>query len=168
MGGAPKIHELPDDERRAAYDAAFERAMDAARTASAAHKARKPDPRSISDYRAWRTMKMVCVLLVKHQDRAASIECSTDGSSARIYIPTKQHILLPESVAEFALMLLPKWLAENRKLMGVTAELSPDRTWTSADIEQWRELSRQRMSINTKIHYANRRAPSNISRSNAA
>jgi hypothetical protein len=166
---APKIHELTHAERRVAYDDALERAKAAAHKASTAHKARTPDPRSSSDYRAWKTMKMVCVLLVKHQDKAASIECSKDGASRpRIFIPNKKHILLPESDGEFVLMLLPKWLAQKAELMGVTAGLSPDRTWTSAEVDQWRSLSSLRLSVNTKIHSANRRTPSNISRSNAA
>ena len=114
-------------------------------------------------------MKMVCVLLVKHQDKTASIECSKDGSTgARIYIPNKQHIILPESAGEFALMLVPKWLAQKTGLMGISADLTADRAWTSADVDQWRALGRLRLSINTKIYFANRRAPSNISRSNAA
>jgi hypothetical protein len=163
----PHVFSLPPDERRAEYDAALDRAMDAAHEAAVDHKARKADPRSALDYRAWRTMRLVCVLVVKHADKPSSIEASLDGiSRPRIYIPNSKLIAMPESTDEFALMLLPKWLCEKSGLMGVTPDLVGE--WTDDQRKLWDSLRRTRLSINTKIHYANRRASSNISRSNAA
>jgi hypothetical protein len=157
----PRIHELPPAERQAAYDMAAARVMECQRELSAAHKARKPDPRSIHDYRGYRTMGLVCVLVVKHQPKPASIECSRDGSAyPRIYLPTSKSILQPETTDDFALICLPKWLARKAELTGVTPELCEARPWTDAQRETWDALRKLHLSINGKIYFANRRSSS--------
>lgn len=165
----PHIHALPPADRRVAYDMAMQRVMDAVHEASAAHKARRPDPRSIHHYRIWRTMGLVCVLVVKHQPKPASIECSHDGGTyPRIYLPTSKSIIQPETTGEFALICLPKWLAQKAGLMGVTPELCADQPWTDEQRETWSALQRLRLSINTKIYSANKRSASVLSRSAVA
>lgn len=173
----PRIQDLPPEERREALEDAADRAMDAAIESAAAHNARKPDPRSILDYRAYHTMRLVCVLVVKHRDKAASIECSRDGAWPHIYLPTKKLMVQPESEGDFILALMPKsflvWLAKQddapsvaRTLLGVTPELAGEQT--AARRETWKRLERVRSSINSKIYYAKRRSTSVISRGNAA
>lgn len=131
--------------------------------------ARKPDPRSIADYTAWRTMGLVCVQVMKHSDRAASIECSRDGDAAgRIFLPTSKSIVQSDSVGDFLLICVPKWLAVKTELIGVTPDLSEARVWTKADVAAWNSLRNTRMSINTRIQRKHHKSTSNISRSNAA
>src|SRR6266536_1883139 len=111
------------------FDAALGMVREALSEAAVDHRSRKADPRSVLDYRAWRTMGLVCVLVVKHQDKPSSIECSLDGDSRpRLYIPNSKRIALPESTDDFALTLLPKWLCEKSGLMGVTPDLVGE--WT--------------------------------------
>ncbi|MGY3607631.1 MULTISPECIES: hypothetical protein [unclassified Bradyrhizobium] len=151
------------------FDIALGMVKAALHEAAVEFKSAKRDTRSAVTYRSWHAASLVCVLLVKHQDKLTSIECSRDGAERpRIYVPIKQSTILPESAGEFVLMLLPKWLAVRAELMGVTPDLSPDRAWTSADIDQWDTLRRLRLRINTKIYFARRRPTSNISRSDAA
>jgi hypothetical protein len=166
---APSIHSLPPDERRAEYAAASDRAMEAAMDAAREYKARKPDPRSVHDYRGWHTMGLVCVLVVQHQPKPASIECSRDGGHyTHLYLPFSKIILQPETTDDFALVVIPKWLAQKANLMGVTPALSDARPWTDVQQKTWDGLGRLRSTINTKIYYANRRPASVLSRSAVA
>lgn len=163
------IFALSPDHRRAVYDEAAERVADEARDIVAETKARKSDPRSIHDYRAYNTMGLVCVLVVKHRKKPSSLECSRDGSAyPHIYLPTSKSIVEPETTDDFALISVPKWLAQKAELIGVTLSLSSARPWTDSQRETWKSLSNLRMGINSKIHFAKRRAASNISRGNAA
>jgi hypothetical protein len=165
----PHVFSLPPEERRKVYADAADRAMEAAHEAAAEHKARKIDPRSIHDYRAWHTMRMVCVLVVKHRDRAASIEVSRDGGAfPHIYLPTSKMIRQPESTEDFVLAVIPKWLAQKAELQGVAPELCAGRPWTDEQRAAWKSLSNTRLSINTKIYFAKKRPSSSISRGNAA
>jgi hypothetical protein len=173
----PRIHDLPPAERQAEYDAALERVKAASRQIAAERNARKPDPRSILDYRAWRTMRMVCILVVKHRDKPASFEVSRAGSWPHIYLPIRKTIVQPESTSEFIVAVIPKafltWLASQPdapkgvdQLLGVTPDLEGE--WTDAQRETWSALRRLRLSINSKIYTANRRSPSVLSRSAVA
>jgi hypothetical protein len=177
----PSVFSLPPAERRQAYDAAHERAMEAAHEAAVASKARnKPDPHA-GDYLAWRTMGMVCVLVVKHRDKPASFECSRDGGPYRhLYLPFSQLVPLPESDGEFLLALLPRpWVNRIekkdfagaqplRELFGVTLPLSAAQPWTDEQCATWERLGNRRLSINSRIQSAKARSISNISRTNAA
>ncbi|SHJ72127.1 hypothetical protein SAMN05444159_1316 [Bradyrhizobium lablabi] len=162
----PHVFALAPDDRRVAYDAAAARALDAASEASAAHNARKVDPRSVLDYRGYQTMRMVCVLLVRHHDKPASIECSRDGTVARIYLPNSKMIAQPESSADFLLCVIPKWLAQKAELMGVTPDLAGD--WSEEQRETWNRLKDARFSINRKIQSPPRLTTHAISRVNTA
>lgn len=165
----PRIQDLSPADRKSAYELAAKRAMDAAHEMAVAHNARKVDPRSILDYRVWKTMGMVCVLVVKHRDRTASTEVSRDGNYApHVYLPTSKQIAQPESTKEFLLICIPKWLAERSELMGVTPDLCDVRPWTDAQRQTWSTLRNARLRINSKIYTANRRSPSVLSRSAVA
>lgn len=160
---------LTRPERSAAYNAAVDRVAAVSREMVAEVKARKPDPRSIHDYRSYLTMGLVCVLVVKHRDREASIECSINGnSSVHIFLPTKLCIVQPDGVGEFLLICVPKWLAQRAGLAGVTRDLTDARAWTKTDLEAWETLRKIRLGVNSKIYNANRRTSSNISKVNAA
>lgn len=138
--------------------------MAAAREAAIAHNARKADPRSIHDYRAWNTMRLVCALTVRtSRPFPASIECMR--GTERFYLPKSKIIEQPESTGEFALVCLPKWLAGKTGLMATTPELAGE--WTDEQRQIWERLTRLRSAINSNIYYAKRR-PSAISRGNAA
>jgi hypothetical protein len=166
-----RIFDLPPDERREAYDDAMERVMDAARESAAEYKARKPDPRSIHDYRGYHTMRMVCVLVVK-SSRAYpnSVQCTRDGTGAPFYIPNSKKIAQPESTDDFLLCVIPKWLADvdHLALQGVTPELCAERPWTDAQRDVWERLTRARSIINTNIYFAKKRPASVLSRSAVA
>jgi hypothetical protein len=163
------IFALSPEDRRAEYAAAGERAMEAARDAAAEHKARKPDPRSIHDYRGYHTIGLVCVLVVKHRDKPASIECSRDGSAyPHIYLPTSKSIMQPETTDDFALICVPKWLAQKAELVGVTLPLSAARPWTDEQRKTWERLKQIHSTINTNIYFAKKRPASVLSRSAVA
>jgi hypothetical protein len=177
----PRIQDLPDDERRAAYEDAAERVAEAGRQESAAHKSRKIDPRGAQDYRTYHTMDLVCVQVVQHRRGPASIGVSRDGSSyPYVYLPDSRTIILPESTGEFILALIPRplvewlerkeWIAGQRmrELFGITLPLSPARPWTKEQCATWEELTRIRMQINTKIQTANKRPTMNLSRRDVA
>src|ERR1700738_456184 len=106
----PSVFALAPDERRAIYDDAAERAMDAAHEAAVASKARnKPDPRA-NDYLEYRARGLVCVLVVKHQDKPASFDCSRDGAPfPHVYLPFSRSVMQPESTEDFLLVCVPKW-----------------------------------------------------------
>lgn len=165
----PSIFGLTAAERRAAYDEASERAMEAARAAALAYKSKHaPDPLA-QQYRLWNTMGMVCVLVVKHRDKPASIEISRDGSYyPHTYLPTSKMIVQPESVDQFVLAVVPKWLAQRAELMGITLPLSPARPWTDEQRAAWERLGRLRSSINTRIYSARKRIASNFTRNQVA
>jgi hypothetical protein len=165
----PHIFSLSPEERRKVYDEAAERAMEAVREMAAEHKARKIDPRSIHDYRAWHTMRMVCILVVKHRDKAASVEVLRDGGAfPHIYLPTSKMIRQPECTEDFVLAVIPKWLAQKAELQGVAPELCAERPWTDEQRAAWKSLSVARLNINTKIYFAKKRPHSLISRGDAA
>jgi hypothetical protein len=163
----PRIFDLPPDERRDAHDDAMARATEAQREAAREHKARKPDPRSIHDYRGYNTMRMVCVLVARHAPKPASFDCSRDGSRyPRIYLPFSKCIEQPESTDDFLLVCVPKWLAEKVELMGVTPLLVGD--FTDSQRETWNRLRDLRVGINSKIYFAKKRPASVLSRSAVA
>ena len=165
----PSILSLPTAERRAEYDDAMARVKVAASEVARQHKARKPDPRSLHDYRGFHAMGMVCVLVVKHRDKPASAECSRDGSYyPHLYLPTSKSIVQPESTEDFLLVCVPKWLAQKAEIVGVTLPLSHARPWTDEQRETWRRLTRLRSTINTNIHFAKKRRASVLSRSATA
>ena len=153
----PSIFALSPDERREAYDDAMERVTEASREIVAETKARKPDPRSIHDYRGYNTMGMVCVLLTRRSPKPASFDCSRNGAAyPRIYLPFSKCIEQPESTDDFLIVCMPKWLAKNAELLGVTPELVGD--WTDAQRALWESLGRLALSINTRIVNAKRRS----------
>lgn len=167
MTASTHIFALSPDDRRAAYDEAAERVADEARDIVAETKARKSDPRSIHDYRAYNTMGLVCVLVVRSATPfPASFECTRAGAAPRFFLPKSEIFVMAEATPEFLLAVAPKWLAEKLGLLGVAQDLVGD--WTDAQRETWKSLSNLRMGINSKIHFAKRRAASNISRGNAA
>lgn len=129
---------------------------------------KNPDARTAVHYRTWQTMGLVCVLVVKHRDKIASIECSRDGSYyPHIYLPTSKIVPQPEATDEFILACVPKWLAQRAELLGITLPLSPARHWTDEQHATWERLGRLRTSINTRIYFAHRRR-SNFKRSEVA
>jgi len=166
------IFSLPPDERRAVYEQAQANAMEAAHQAAIAHKERnKPDPRE-QDYLAYRSMGYVCALVVRTMRPCpASIECTRDGAGARFWLSNSKARIQPESDGEFLLVAIPKWLAQRVGLTGTTPELSSEREWTPEQRETWEALKHARNRINTKIYFANRRAPrrqSNFTRNDVA
>src|SRR4051794_7819105 len=105
---ATRFFDLPEAERRALCDRADAAALEVGMQAAAEYKARKPDPHT-QQYPIWQTMKMGCVLVVKHRDAAASFEVSRDGGAGpHIYMPKSQTITLPESDGDFMLALLSR------------------------------------------------------------
>lgn len=175
-----RIYELPPAERQAAFDAAAQRAMDAAHEASVAHKARKPDPYA-NEYLYWKKERLACVLVVRHCDKPASYEISRDGGGYHhLYLPFSRTRKLSESNDDFLMALIPRRWVEMiekrefesgqrlRELFGITLPLSAARPWTEAQCETWKQLSNRRMSINSRIASARPRSVSNISRTNAA
>ena len=171
----PRIFDLPPDERRAAYDAAAARVAEASREASASFKAREPDPRSVHDYRIYNTMRMVCILVVKHRDRVNSIEVSRDGGGApHAFIDPKKMIVQPESEGEFVLALvgrgLSQWIYEKQRvnLLAITPPLADGIEWTDEQRKTWTRLETLRSSINSKIYFAKKRPASVLSRSAVA
>ena len=155
-------HDLPER---------IERAKEAVRAWAAdvaANAKPKPDPRTPLNYRAWHTCRSVCVLVVKHRDKPASIECSRDGSYyPHLYLPSSKIEIQPESTAEFVLAIMPKWLAQKSELIGMTLPLTVARVWADAQADQWEALRKLRLTINNKIYFAKKR-PSALSRSHAA
>lgn len=157
---APSIFSLPPEEKRKAYDEALERCDAEQRRASAEYKARKaapPDPRA-DNYLTWKDQRKVCVLVVKHQPKPASIECSRDGSYyPPIYLANSESEPQPESTSDFVLTIVPKWLAKKTDLAGIVLPLSRARPWTDEQAATWARLDRIRDSINRRIQTA--RAP---------
>lgn len=167
----PSIFALSDSNRRAAYNAATERAMAAAHDAAENYKAQhRPDPRA-NDWLIYRSKGLVCVLVVKHwkpRDGAKSFAVSRDGGSLRpIHLPFS--IVdqgLAESSDDFLLALVPRAWVDRiekkdfvgaqplRELFGITLPLSATREWTDAQAETWARLDRLRSDINWRIERA--------------
>lgn len=171
-GTAPSIHSLSPEQRREAYDAASDRAMDAVRDMAAERKARKPDPRA-EHYLTWKDQGRVCVLVVKHRKCMNSYEVSRDGVILRdqhIFLPDSKTIVLEESTGDFLLALFPRsfvrwletkdggkdWTAAQRfkETFGVTLPLNRARPWTPQQIATWKRLESLRSSINYRIQTA--------------
>ncbi len=165
----PSIHALTPEQRREAYDDAMERVAEESRQMASEVKARKPDPRSIHDYRGYNTMGLVCVLVVKHRTKPFSWEISRDGSYyPHTYLPFKPSIKQPESTQDFLLVVVPKWLAARAEIVGITLPLSPARPWTDEQRETWERLKRLRSIINTNIYFSKKRPASVLTRSAVA
>lgn len=154
------------EENRARGDAAEARLRETVREIAAAAKATKPDPRGVLTYRTYQTMGLVCVLVVRHRDGQASFHCSKSGNDLRFNLAFSKCIREPESTDDFLLICIPKWIAQDRGLMGVTPPL--DGEWTDEQRAIWGRLTRARGTINTRIHYANRLRASNFRRSEVA
>lgn len=175
------FNSLSLDEKRAWNDAAEDRVRALSREMVATANARKPDPHA-GEYLAWRTMELVCILVVKHRDAPASIEVSRDGGAAsHIYLPKSKTLALPDSEGDFLLALLSrsfvKWIAAKepaagqrfRELFGVTLPLAADRDWTESQCASWQRLDSRRMSINARIQAAKSRTKySTLTRSQVA
>lgn len=150
------FHDASDSERKLMLDCAQDAVRETAAAMAEQHKRRKVDPRSPADYKAWKTMKMVAVPLVKRGDKPASIEAAMGGSAApRVFLPNSQMLIQPESRDQFVLAVIPKWLAQARNLMGVPGEIED--TATSSEKAAWSAIQNTAMSINVRISNANYR-----------
>jgi hypothetical protein len=163
--GAAYLMKLPPAERQAAVERALEGVREEVKRLSAQKKLAKPDPRSVYDYLIYRKMRLICALVVKHSDRAATIELSRDGSAGRhaFINPRKLHIQ-PESTDRFLLILLPRplatWVKDKQEvnLFATPPDLDAAGSWTDDDLKSWGRLRRWSDIINTRIDIAKLRA----------
>lgn len=126
-------------------------------------KARKPDPRSPADYKAYRTMSLFAVPVVKHSDRPRSIEISRDGNDIgkHAFLAPRRISIQPESSDQLLLILVPrglaKWAAEAQSvnLFAVPPDLIGD--WSDDDRKTWSHLKALASHINVRIHSAHHR-----------
>lgn len=175
--GAAYLMKLPPAERQAAVD----RALDGVRAESARmieqRKKIEPDPRSVYDYLVYRKARLVCAPVVKHCDRATTIELSRDGGGGRhAFINPRKLIIQPESTDRFLLILLPRplatWVKDKQEvnLFGAPPELDAAGEWTADDLKTWERLRHWSGTINTRIDIAKLRAakPALLTRNQAA
>ena len=156
--GAAYLMKLPPAERQAAVDAALEAVREKSAEITRIEKAKTPDPRTDLQYKTWRTMKLFAVPIVRHSDRAASIEVSRDGdpTGKHAFIPLRSApIVLPESCDPLQLVLIgkpiAKWIAEKQgvSLSAVPVDLVGD--WSDDDRELWARLCALASHININI-----------------
>ena len=102
------------------------------------------------DYASFKTMKMVCIPLVRHgRQTEKSIEVSSDGDPTKVFsLPKKEMILAGETGPKFFVVLIPQWLARKVGVSDTTipalAKLShftaTDRAAFQANLEIAREV----------------------------
>jgi hypothetical protein len=115
------------------------------------------DPRKPADYRIFKTMKLICVPLVRHA-LAGTLELSRDGwMRPRAFINPAKLIEQPESDGDLVLVLIERglanWIKDKQRcnLFGVAPELSAEREWTDHDRAVWNRLRRLADTINSRI-----------------
>lgn len=133
--------------------------------------AKRNDPRTDFDYRAWRTSDWRCTLVVRQPDtrpegRTIKVGRTLDGDAQ--YLGDRNSQVQPESEGRFVLTLVPGWMTRARwTKLGVYVmpifstyprpldEL--DSAFTEADRATWNRLRQVCNSINARIRNAGRR-----------
>jgi hypothetical protein len=144
-------------EQRSEMFAAKRAAVDAVAAEIKARPRIADDPRSLADYRIFKTMKLFCVPLVRHA-LSGTLELSRDGwMRPRAFINPAKLIEQPESDGDLMLVLIDKglaaWVKEKQRcnLFGVAPDLSSEREWTDHERAVWKRLRRLSDTINTRI-----------------
>ena len=163
--GAAYLMKLPPAERQAAVDGALEAAREESARLTAQGKRVQPDPRSIDDYLAYRRGRLICAPVVKHSDRATTIELSRDGGAGRhAFINPLKLRIQPESADRFLLILIPRplatWVKDKQEvnLFAAPPALDPAGEWTAEDLKTWDRLRHWSVTVNTRIDIAKLRA----------
>ncbi|MGX9392532.1 hypothetical protein ACWX0K_20505 [Nitrobacteraceae bacterium UC4446_H13] len=156
---------LPPAERQAAVDGALEAVREESARIIAQGKRVQADPRSIEDYLTYRKGRLICAPVVKHSDRATTIELSRDGGAGRhTFINPLKLRIQPESTDRFLLILIPRplatWVKEKQEvnLFAQPPELDSAGDWTADDHKTWDGLRHWSATINTRIDIAKLRA----------
>jgi hypothetical protein len=158
---------------RAAIGAPTEAEADHAKLVLLCGGARKPlvpakrdDPRTDFDYRSYRSIGYVCVLVVKqadHRENPTTLRVGRTLSSEPQFLGPKNSILLPESEGRFSLALMPAWLVKRAGLSTYPLHLDEDDpAWTEQERETWSRLRQVCYSVNSRIRNSNRRPKQNL------
>lgn len=153
---------------RKAIGAPSQTDADYARLTKLCRRRRKPlpspsdDPRTDFDYRSYRSLKYVCVLLVKQQDdryQPTTIRVGRTLTSDPQFLGPKNSIVLPESEGRFVLALMPDWLMRKAMLPGYPLALSEEEPWSDEERAVYDRLRNVCISINTRIRRGGSHSP---------
>ncbi len=133
--------------------------------------AKRADPRTDFDYRAWKTSDWRCTLVVKQPDnrpagRTTRVGRTLDGDAQ--YLGDRNSQIQPESTGRFVLTLVPGWMTRARWSKGgvyVMPIFSTyprpldefDPAFTDDERTTWDRLRQVCMSINSRIRNAGRK-----------
>lgn len=123
--------------------------------------AKRDDPRTGFDYRAYRTMGYVCVLAVRLPDRRDNPQThkvAPVGSNEPQYFGARNSIVQPESNGRFVLAVIPRWLQKVAKFSTYPMPLPEGDAWTADDRAAWDHLRGVCFSVNSRIRCAGQRA----------
>lgn len=156
------------DAGRAAIGAPCQTDADYARLSKLCKRRRKPlprpadDPRTDFDYRSYRSLGYVCVLLVKQQDdryQPSTVRVGVTLTSDPQFLGPKNSIVLPESEGRFVLALMPQWLIMKAMLSSYPLALSEDEDWSDEERALYDRLRNVCISINVRIRRGGSRSP---------
>ncbi|MET4197247.1 hypothetical protein ABIB96_001235 [Bradyrhizobium sp. LA3.X] len=157
------------DAGRKAIGAPSQTEADYARLRKLCRRRRKPlprpadDPRTDFDYRSYRSLNYVCVLLVKQQDdryAPSTIRVGRTLTSDPQFLGPKNSIILPESEGRFVLALMPHWLISKAMLPSYPLALDDtDSAWSDDERALYDRLRNVCISVNTRIRRGGSRQP---------